>query len=116
MQSFTPSAGEVGRSWLVGILHNRGDARFAWAIVKLLAARGDIVVGNNEPSVHRLHHSDPGLPAQSALRRVRNPPGSAFRRARAFTMGQAHRANVAPSGISRSAPLNVVNHSVSCPR
>ncbi len=48
MHSFTPVFKGVGRPWHVGVLVNR-DRRLAEAMLTLLAAEGDLVVGDNEP-------------------------------------------------------------------
>lgn len=49
LHSFTPVMAGQRRPWDVGILHDAGDARFARAMLAALAARGDFVVGDNEP-------------------------------------------------------------------
>lgn len=49
LHSFTPVMAGQPRPWDVGILHDAGDARFARAMLAALAARGDLVVGDNEP-------------------------------------------------------------------
>ncbi len=48
MHSFTPVFKGVSRPWHVGVLVNR-DRRLAEAMLALLAAEGDLVVGDNEP-------------------------------------------------------------------
>ena len=48
LHSFTPVFRGVSRPWHVGVLFNR-DARLAKALLDLLRAEGDLVVGENEP-------------------------------------------------------------------
>ncbi len=48
IHSFTPVFKSVARPWHVGVLYNR-DARLAVALMAVLKARGDLVVGDNEP-------------------------------------------------------------------
>lgn len=48
MHSFTPVFKGVSRPWHVGVLYNR-DRRLAAIMLDLLAAEGDLVVGDNEP-------------------------------------------------------------------
>jgi predicted N-formylglutamate amidohydrolase len=48
LHSFTPVFRGVSRPWHVGVLFNR-DARLARALLDLLRAEGDLVVGENEP-------------------------------------------------------------------
>jgi predicted N-formylglutamate amidohydrolase len=48
LHSFTPVFRGIARPWHVGVLFNR-DARLAQALLDLLRAEGDIVVGENEP-------------------------------------------------------------------
>ena len=48
LHSFTPVFHSVSRPWHVGVLFNR-DARLARALLDLLRAEGDLVVGENEP-------------------------------------------------------------------
>ncbi len=48
LHSFTPVYKGVARPWQVGVLYNR-DARLAHALLALLRAEGDLVVGDNEP-------------------------------------------------------------------
>ena len=48
LHSFTPVFLDEARPWHIGLLYNR-DARLAHALMALLAARGDLVVGDNEP-------------------------------------------------------------------
>jgi predicted N-formylglutamate amidohydrolase len=49
LHSFTPVMAGTPRPWQIGILHDGGDARFARAMLDVLRARGDLVVGDNEP-------------------------------------------------------------------
>lgn len=49
LHSFTPVMAGQARPWDVGILHDAGEVRFAHAMRDALAARGDLVVGDNEP-------------------------------------------------------------------
>lgn len=49
LHSFTPSMGGVNRPWQVGILHDRGDARFARAMIEVLREDPALVVGDNAP-------------------------------------------------------------------
>ena len=80
LHSFTPvMAGEV-RRWDVGILHDGGEARFARAMLAVLAARGDLVVGDASA------HNRPRR-ARAALGRVPEP--------------EAARRSVAPRGARR---------------
>jgi predicted N-formylglutamate amidohydrolase len=46
--SFTPAMGGVARPWHVGVLH-LGDSAISAAMLALLRAEGDLVVGDNEP-------------------------------------------------------------------
>jgi predicted N-formylglutamate amidohydrolase len=48
LHSFTPELGGVRRPWEFGVLHD-GRSRFSAAILELLRAEGDLVVGDNEP-------------------------------------------------------------------
>lgn len=48
MHSFTPVFKGVARPWQVGVLYNR-DTRLAHILRDLLAAEGDLTVGDNEP-------------------------------------------------------------------
>ncbi len=68
LHSFTPvMAGEV-RRWDVGILHDGGEARFARAMLAVLAARGDLVVGDNEP--YRMDSTDHTVPRHAYAARL----------------------------------------------
>jgi predicted N-formylglutamate amidohydrolase len=46
--SFTPAMGGVARPWHVGVLH-LGDSAISAAMLALLRAEGDFVVGDNQP-------------------------------------------------------------------
>lgn len=48
LHSFTPRLGGVDRPWQVGVLW-RDDDRLAAPLLEALRARGDLVVGDNEP-------------------------------------------------------------------
>jgi predicted N-formylglutamate amidohydrolase len=49
LHSFTPSMDGFDRPWEIGILHGGGDTSFAKAVLRSLAERGDLIVGDNEP-------------------------------------------------------------------
>jgi predicted N-formylglutamate amidohydrolase len=49
LHSFTPKMGAGARPWQIGILHDRGDTRYAQRCLDWLRARGDLTVGDNEP-------------------------------------------------------------------
>ena len=49
LHSFTPAMQGIARPWQIGILHAGGDAGFALALLRLLQARGDLTVGDNQP-------------------------------------------------------------------
>jgi predicted N-formylglutamate amidohydrolase len=49
LHSFTPAMGGIARPWQVGVLHSGGDTGFALATLRRLQARGDLIVGDNEP-------------------------------------------------------------------
>jgi predicted N-formylglutamate amidohydrolase len=55
MHSFTPVMKGFERPWHIGILWNR-DPRLPVALMKRLAAEGDICVGDNEPYTGRDEH------------------------------------------------------------
>jgi predicted N-formylglutamate amidohydrolase len=48
LHSFTPVMGGFARPWQAGVLYNR-DSKLAHALRDLLAAPGDLIVGDNEP-------------------------------------------------------------------
>lgn len=49
LHSFTPEMRGVGRPWQVGVLYSGGDASFAVSTLRLLKARSDLLVGDNQP-------------------------------------------------------------------
>jgi predicted N-formylglutamate amidohydrolase len=49
LHSFTPAMRGQKRPWQIGVLHHGGDASFALAALRLLEARGDLIVGDNQP-------------------------------------------------------------------
>ncbi|NJC33999.1 putative N-formylglutamate amidohydrolase [Sphingomonas jejuensis] len=49
LHSFTPEMAGQARPWHVGILHDGREDRVSRAMLATLAARGDLVVGDNEP-------------------------------------------------------------------
>jgi predicted N-formylglutamate amidohydrolase len=49
LHSFTPRMADFDRPWQIGILHNRANDSFALNLLDSLRARGDLVVGDNEP-------------------------------------------------------------------
>jgi len=51
LHSFTPAMRQGGsaRPWQIGVLHHRGDTRFALRLLDVLREAGDLVVGDNEP-------------------------------------------------------------------
>ena len=49
LHSFTPSMRGIDRPWQIGILHAKGDARFAVALLRLLDTCTGLCVGDNEP-------------------------------------------------------------------
>jgi predicted N-formylglutamate amidohydrolase len=69
VHSFTPVMNDVRRPWHIGILWDK-DGRIAEKLIANLRARGDLVVGDNEPYSARepagytlLRHAEPvGLP------------------------------------------------------
>lgn len=60
LHSFTPALGGVMRPWHVGILHDRGDTRFARASLAALSACPNVIVGDNEP--YRMDDTDYSVP------------------------------------------------------
>lgn len=60
LHSFTPTMAGRARPWEIGILHGDGDARLARAMLVALAARGDLIVGDNEP--YRMDSTDYTVP------------------------------------------------------
>ncbi|CAN5132918.1 N-formylglutamate amidohydrolase [soil metagenome] len=49
LHSFTPVMNAFVRPWEIGVLHDRGEAGFAQAMLTALRAELDLVVGDNEP-------------------------------------------------------------------
>jgi predicted N-formylglutamate amidohydrolase len=49
LHSFTPVMRGVARPWQVGVLYSGGDTSFALSTLRLLEARGDLTVGDNQP-------------------------------------------------------------------
>jgi predicted N-formylglutamate amidohydrolase len=60
LHSFTPSMRGHDRPWHIGILHDRGDTRFAQAFLAALRAEPDLIVGDNEP--YRMDQIDYTIP------------------------------------------------------
>jgi predicted N-formylglutamate amidohydrolase len=60
LHSFTPSMRGHDRPWHVGILHDRGDTRFAQAMLAVLRAEPALAVGDNEP--YRMDQIDYTIP------------------------------------------------------
>lgn len=64
LHSFTPAlSGGERRPWHVGILHDRGEAGFALALLAELRRLPDLVVGDNEP--YRMDAIDYTVPRQA---------------------------------------------------
>jgi predicted N-formylglutamate amidohydrolase len=61
LHSFTPAlAGGPPRPWQVGVLHHRGDTRFAKAVLACLRLEPDLTVGDNEPyAMDRIDYTVP---------------------------------------------------------
>ncbi len=69
LHSFTRTMQGVARPWQVGVLHGDGNPSFALATLRLLKARGDLIVGDNQPyAMDGIDHSVP-LHAFGARRR-----------------------------------------------
>jgi len=49
LHSFTPVMRGFARPWQIGILHGGGNEAYARSVLAALEARGDLVVGDNEP-------------------------------------------------------------------
>ncbi|HTU12160.1 MAG TPA: N-formylglutamate amidohydrolase [Allosphingosinicella sp.] len=49
LHSFTPAIGGIARPWHAGVLHSDGDTSFAISMLNLLAAQGDLTIGDNQP-------------------------------------------------------------------
>lgn len=60
LHSFTPALGGRARPWHAGVLYDRGDTRFAEALLAGLRAQADLVVGDNEP--YRMDATDFSVP------------------------------------------------------
>ena len=69
LHSFTPVMTGRPRPWEIGVLHDGGDARFARAMLAVLTARGDLVVGDNEP--YRMDLIDYTVPLHAYPARLR---------------------------------------------
>ena len=60
LHSFTPVMAGVARPWAIGVLHDGHRDGFARRLLARLAARGDLVVGDNEP--YRMDGTDHSVP------------------------------------------------------
>jgi len=60
LHSFTPALGGYARPWRAGVLYDRGDTRFAEALLAKLCAQAGLVVGDNEP--YRMDATDYSVP------------------------------------------------------
>jgi predicted N-formylglutamate amidohydrolase len=60
LHSFTPAMRGEARPWHIGILHDRGNLRFAQAMLSVLRAEPDLIVGDNEP--YRMDQIDYTIP------------------------------------------------------
>ncbi|NJC08473.1 N-formylglutamate amidohydrolase [Polymorphobacter fuscus] len=60
LHSFTPVMAGVVRPWQIGVLHAGGNDRLALRLLAWLTARGDLVVGDNEP--YRMDGTDHSVP------------------------------------------------------
>lgn len=49
LHSFTPVMNAIDRPWHVGVLHDRGNTRFALQLIAALGERQELVVGDNQP-------------------------------------------------------------------
>ncbi|GAA4003446.1 N-formylglutamate amidohydrolase [Sphingomonas humi] len=49
LHSFTPSMRGIDRPWQVGILHDKGDSRFARAMLSFFAQDPELHAGDNQP-------------------------------------------------------------------
>ncbi|SDA11046.1 N-formylglutamate amidohydrolase [Sphingomonas sp. NFR15] len=49
LHSFTPVMRGFARPWQIGVLHGGGDEAYARRVLLALEARGDLVVGDNQP-------------------------------------------------------------------
>lgn len=70
LHSFTPELRSRGgaRPWQAGVLHDRGDARFAKRLLHVLRQAGDLVVGDNEP--YRMEGTGHTVPRHAFKRRL----------------------------------------------
>lgn len=60
LHSFTPVMDGLARPWQIGVLHSRGDTRFARSTLWRLRARGDLIVGDNQPyAMDEIDHTVP---------------------------------------------------------
>ena len=60
LHSFTPAMGGSTRPWQIGILYSDGDTRFAVSTLWRLRARGDLIVGDNQPyAMDAIDHTVP---------------------------------------------------------
>ncbi|WP_267388300.1 N-formylglutamate amidohydrolase [Sphingomonas sp. GC_Shp_3] len=60
LHSFTPTMRGVARPWQIGVLHGGANDSFARAVLAGLTARGDLVVGDNEPyAMDRIDYTIP---------------------------------------------------------
>ncbi|UVO50313.1 N-formylglutamate amidohydrolase [Sphingomonas sp. SUN019] len=60
LHSFTPAMRGEARPWQIGVLHDRGDTRFAHAFLRALQADPSPTVGDNEP--YRMDSIDYTIP------------------------------------------------------
>lgn len=60
LHSFTPAMRGVARPWQIGVLHDRGDTRFAHAFLSTLQTDPALIVGDNEP--YRMDSIDYTIP------------------------------------------------------
>ena len=60
LHSFTPSLGGVERPWEVGVLHWRGETRFAQRLLAELRRQPHLTVGDNQP--YRMDATDYSIP------------------------------------------------------
>jgi predicted N-formylglutamate amidohydrolase len=60
LHSFTPAMGGIARPWDVGVLHWKGDTRFARALLASLTEEAGLTVGDNQP--YRMDATDYSVP------------------------------------------------------
>jgi predicted N-formylglutamate amidohydrolase len=60
LHSFTPSFGGIARPWPIGVLHDRGDTRFAQAVLDQLRENSAGPIGDNAP--YRMDGTDYTVP------------------------------------------------------